>query len=218
MGMSYKLSERKQQHLQYVRRLRDMDVEEDSVDWGKVASVFMVIGVLSLLTAWIYSFDTNQVLNVPINHQQILHPEKAVFGPINVAKYHETYTITIKASMTSQSWAFVSGQVLDRNKHYLFSFGKGLWDEEGRDSDGYWHETDNTYSMLVTFPEPGKYYFKLEYEYNKAPRVMTLQVSKQLGSSIPHFWLGIFLLMIGVVLNELQNRSILRAINDIEWE
>lgn len=214
--MAYKLSERKTQHLQYLRRIQTLGGDDDAIDWGKVATVCMIAGVLSLLTAWVYSFETTKVLDVRLFPGKNLKP--AISGPIHVGTYNETYTIQIIASMRTQSWSFIEGQVLDRNKTYLFSFGKGLWDEEGRDGDGYWRDTNNTYDITVTFPKPGNYYIRLESEYNTPPSNITLKVRKQVGSSIPHFWLGILALLLGVGLNEFQNRTISRAINKVEWE
>ena len=215
MSMAYKFSERKMQHLHYLRRMHH-NTNDDTIDWGKVATVCMLVGVVSLLTAWVYSFDGAKVLDVRVTPKA--GAQAAISGPINVAKYNETYTITITASMRSRSWSFIEGQVLDYNKNYLFSFGKDLWDEEGRDADGYWRDINNTYDITVTFPKPGAYYIRLQSEYNKAPRNVTIRVYRQLGSGIPHFWLGILALLAGVLLNEFQNRTISRAINTVKWE
>ncbi|MDQ6976154.1 MAG: hypothetical protein Q9M22_06295 [Mariprofundaceae bacterium] len=214
--MAYKLSERKMQHLQHLRRMGNAADDEDAIDWGKVATVCMIAGVLSLLTAWVYSFETEKTLDVRLVPNANL--KAAISGPIHVVKYNESYTITVTASMAVKSWSFIEGQVLDQNKNYLFSFGKDLWDEQGRDSDGYWREINNSYAITVTFPTPGNYYIRLETEYNRAPKNISIRVSKQLGSSIPHFWLGIFLLLAGIVLNEFQNQTISRTFNKIEWD
>ena len=37
-----------------------------------------------------------------------------------------------------------------------------FWDEEGRDSDGYWHESDLSYSTDFVLDESGKYYAYIE--------------------------------------------------------
>ncbi len=214
--MPYKLSERKMQHMQYLRRMRHVSGDDDAIDWGKVATVCMLVGVLSLLTAWVYGFETERVMDVRVFPKSNL--KAAASGPIHVTKYNETYTITVIASLSRKSWSFIEGQVLDKNKNYLFSFGKDLWDEEGRDSEGYWREINNSYDITVTFPTPGDYYIRLASEYNRAPKNVTVRVAKQLGSSIPHFWFGLLLLFAGIALNEFQNRTISRALNKVEWD
>ena len=52
-----------------------------------------------------------------------------------------------------------------------------FWDEEGRDSDGYWHESDLSYDTDFVLDEAGKYYVYMEIfnENPKAPESVTVR-------------------------------------------
>ncbi len=204
--MAYKLSDRHGQD-----KISASNNDPDTVDLGKVATVFIVFGLLSLLTAFIYSIETQGVANTsfrPTNAADNL----PVIGPINIRKDNETYVINVKAALSSQSWSYIGGDVLDANKEYLFSFGKELSYYSGRD----WTELDNEYSMNVTFPKSGTYYLKFNTDNSRNPKKIVVKVGKKLGSSIPHMWFGIILLIIGIVMNEIKNRTIKNVIDKIE--
>jgi hypothetical protein len=206
----YKLSDRQKQD-----ETSANNNDPDSVDFGKVATVFIVFGLLSLLTAWVYSMETEQVVNTSFRPSGT-SDVSAEIGPINVRKYNESYIISIKASLSSQSWASIDGQVLNSNKQYLFSFGKELSYYAGRDSEGGWTELDNDYSMNVTFPNPGTYYLQFNTESDRSPSNVEVKVIKKRGSTIPHMWFGIIILIIGIVLNETKKRTIRNVLNKFE--
>lgn len=58
-----------------------------------------------------------------------------------------------------------------------------FWDEEGRDSDGYWHEADLSYDTDFVLDESGKYYVYLELFNNKKKDInaITFSISKSKG-------------------------------------
>lgn len=202
--MAYKLSDIQKPD----EEVNDSNNEpEESVDLGKVATVFIIFGLLSLFTAWMYSMETEQISKTsfrPVGTSG----SSAEIGPINVRKHNESYTIHVKASLSSQSWANIEGQVLDSTKQYLFSFGKELSYYSGRDYEGSWTELDNNYSINVTFPKPGTYYLQFNTQSDRAPQNVEVKVSKKRGSSIPHMWFGIIILLIGIVMRELKKHTI----------
>lgn len=186
--------------------------DPDPVDLGKIATVFIVFGLLSLLTSWIYSAKTEEVVNTSFRPNN--HDKAAKIGPINVSKYDKIYNINIKIDYISvNSWSFVEGQVLNSDKQYLFSFGKELWHEKGRDADGAWRDIEDKYSINITFPKRGTYYLQFNTESNRGPTSITVTVSTKRGSSLPHLWFGIVILIIGIALDEIKNRTI-RSILD----
>jgi hypothetical protein len=216
--MAYKLSERLNQN-------KPSPSHEDSVDLGKIATIFITFGIFSLITAWIFSTETERLFDNIVRaqpHFNIYNQQKgageqenskdiATIGPIKIQKYKEVYEITIASSLPENSWAFIEGEVLDARKNYLFSFGKELWHETGYDDEGAWRESDNSYSMKITFPNPGEYYLNLKKEgsYNPIePSEVQVTISKKLGSSIPHMVFGILSLLLGIILNEMRNKTI----------
>jgi len=58
-----------------------------------------------------------------------------------------------------------------------------FWDEEGRDSDGYWHESDLSFSDDFVLDEAGKYYVYLELYNNKIrkPDAVLVEISRVKG-------------------------------------
>ena len=214
--MAYRLSD---------RNLKDSDHtiydDPDKVHLGKIATVFIVFSLLSFLTAWIYSSETENVAKVNFKSNNSANKVKSIkgeVGPINVVKYRETYNIAVKANLVEQSWSNVEGQVLDSNKKYLFSFGKELSLYSGYDSEGSWTERNDNYDINVTFPKPGTYYlqFLTESDRYKTPYQLQVKVSKKRGSSIPHMWFGIITLIIGIILNEIRNRTISRIFENFD--
>lgn len=180
--------------------------DPNSVDLGKVGSVFIIFGVLGLITAWIFSMETEQLFEkrfVP-RGAELEGGIETEFGPINVRKRMVTYNISIDANLPLQSWSFIEGTVLDSRKQYLFAFGKELWHERGSD----WHESVDEIDMKVTFPSPGTYYIRLKTESNQEPKEVKIKVTKMRGSSLLHFWFGVICLITGIVLNEIRNRTV----------
>ena len=172
---------------------------EAPLNLGKIATVFIVCAIISFVTAWYYSLSKEK-LTLPSNN--------GVLGPIYVHKYKESYNISVKINIPEQAWSFVEGEVLDKDMEYLFSFGKELWHETGRDSEGRWREIKNSYDINVTFPNPGNYYVKFKTEGSSSGHQLLVNISRKNGSSLPHLWLGIITLLIGIFLNELKNRTI----------
>ncbi len=99
--------------------------------------------------------------------------------------------------------------MLDNQKEYLFSFGKELWHETGND-DGALGEADEAYEMKFTVAEPGDYYLKIKTQGDYTPGVITVSLASTVGSSVPHFAFGVITLLIGIVLNEVSNRTLIR--------
>ncbi len=196
--MSYKLSE---------RHKNSQHKDSSEVDLNKIASVFIIFGVLSIITSFIFTMDRSKIV------EKSLHPyknnsSKLEIGPINTKKYKESYSIKIKAALFRQSWSFVEGVVLDNNKEYLFSFGKELSSYSGYDGEGYWAEVKNNYAMNITFPKPGIYYLIFSTTGGTVPDQVKISISKKIGSGIPHLIFGILLIIMGIIINEIRNRTI----------
>lgn len=218
--MPYKLSERLKQN-------RPGGVAANRIDLGKLASVFIVTALISFMTAWLFSQESEhrfsgtiepdiipyQALDADGGEQEENTNTATSFGPLTTKKYNETYAITLAASLPVNTWSFVEGEVLDGEKEYLFSFGKELWHETGRDSDGQWTESDNSYMMKITLPEPGTYYLRFKTQGSYDIAALRVVINKRNGSSLPHMVLGFFALAIGLVLNEIKNKTICQVLD-----
>ena len=183
------------------------------IELGKVATVFIAFGLLSLLTSRIYSTKTEQVINT--SFYPLGNGTFAELGPFNVKKYNQIYNINIEAALFAQSWSYIEGQALNDNKQYLFSFGKELSYYSGSDADGAWEEVEDNYLVKVNFVKPGVYYLKFSAESNHPPSDIEIKIVKENYNSMPHLWFGIFTLIIGIVLNEVKNHTIRDVLKEL---
>lgn len=218
------------------------------LDLSKLAKVFIIWGIIGLLTSYYFNTPTDKRTYsvLPINHAEkqktevaqhiidkiqedfpeIKKPEdKAnIIGPIDIKSKGSVYYIEIIASLPVHSWSFIEGEVLNSEQEYLYSFGKELWHEAGRDSDGAWRENRNKYNMKATFPKKGQYYLSFKADsgasrfyntQNTTPNSMTVTISQKRGSALPHFWFGLVLIIIGIIMHEGQTRMIGKAIHNM---
>ncbi len=82
-----------------------------------------------------------------------------------------------------------------------------FWDEVGRDSDGYWHESDLTADGDFALDEAGKYLFYIEF-YNKKPRAVsavTVRIDKVRGYR--YYVIVFFICTILWAVNSVKSRS-----------
>jgi len=65
----------------------------------------------------------------------------------------------------------------------VYTLTGDFWDEEGRDSDGYWHESELTYSGDFVLDKAGKYYLFLELYSNKKrnPASVIVELKRSTG-------------------------------------
>ncbi|MEZ8382470.1 hypothetical protein [Vibrio splendidus] len=202
--MAYKLSDRNE-----IGRSGSLLKNNDRVDLGALATVFILFGLLSLATSWFYSAETVKIIRS--NYYPNSYDSQNVFGPIKVSKEGEVYEIFVRAALADQSWSYVEGEVLNEKKKYLFAFGEELSYYYGSD----WKELHNDYSLIVTFPEPGNYYLKFQTESSLAPRSIRVEVTNRVGSGLPHLWFGIITLLIGVIMNEIKNLTIIKTLDKL---
>jgi len=82
-----------------------------------------------------------------------------------------------------------------------------FWDEEGRDSDGYWHESDLSYDSDFVLDEPGKYYAYLELFNNNIKNVDALVFSISKTNGYRYYIIIFFLFFIFWGISKIRSRS-----------
>ncbi len=205
--MAYRFSER---HLQD----RSNKPKDGQVDLFKLAIIFAFFGVLSLITAAHFRGKGDEVVKLSGAPEDTIIQQPAT--PFLVKRNNEVFDISVRANLPLQSWSFIEGQILDANQEYLFSFGKELWFEEGRDSQGYyWKQKDTQYSLDITLPQTGLHHVQFLIDSEQAPSNVRIEMYRQTGSSIPHFWFGVICLVIAICLNEQKNWTISNLISDL---
>jgi hypothetical protein len=82
-----------------------------------------------------------------------------------------------------------------------------FWDEEGRDSDGYWHESDLSFSSDFVLDEAGKYYVYLElYNSNiRKPESVIIEISRVKGYRYYIITFTVFFILWGI--SKIRSRS-----------
>lgn len=69
----------------------------------------------------------------------------------------------------------------------VYTLTGDFWDEEGRDSDGYWHEADISVTKDFVLESAGKYYFYLELYNNKRRNPESVNVSLYRSTGYRYF-------------------------------
>lgn len=190
-------------------------LSEGKVNWGKVGLALFAWGMISFLIAGYFAisqktdrYDISMLQNSSQNKMNVkpgVQPANQI-GPILVEKPGETFEIFVRSGVPANRWAFIETEIVDQNEEYLYSFGQELWHETGRDSDGAWRERRSNFDTNITFPQPGLYYinFWTNKSYKTRNDKMRVVISKRNGSSVLHNWLGIILIVIGLVMIEIQ--------------
>ncbi len=148
-----------------------------------------------------------------IDSDTFTNDEITIVGPIETTTTNSLFKIKASQKIYNYgNWCYLSGEVLDKNKEYLFGFGKELYRETGRDSDGTWYENKTSYSTVINLKKPGTYYIKLYNESESNPRQVgniTYSISAQKASNVPYVMLSIFSIIAGVILLIMANRAVI---------
>lgn len=178
-----------------------------SPSWGarlKACSlVVFLFGVASLLTALFFATDGKAIA------QGTIDKNGGMLGPFPVEKPGQVLTLYVSQPFrTDNVWSFVTGEVLDAEQEYLFSFGEELWRETGYD-EGFWRETKGDFELQVTIPQPGVYHLAFQTE-RSGPQVggdLKVRVVTRGGSAVPHFAAGLVALLLAVTLRIVAERD-----------
>jgi hypothetical protein len=158
-------------------------------EYNKIGVIFLGYAFLCFITSFWFDLNVGKATLVDST------PAKGgIIGPLHVKERNTVYLITISQDVDNGAWSFVSGDVLDENKNYLFGFGGEFWEESGRDSDGTWHENKENYNLKVTFPEKGIFYLSFESQMKTlgSGGNIKIKVEEKRGSALAHFVLGVF--------------------------
>ena len=194
------------------RKFREpyQEPDEDRVHLGFVALVFIGFSLLYLATGFFFNATTNKI------EREV--STASPFGPITASGKDTIVEITLRNGQVRQSWRNVEVDVLDSRQRAITAFGGEFFHESGYD----WTESERTCSVKVVLPKPGNYYLKFNVTgaSSRARTGKDLTASTNLAVGIEYKrggsevlnWLGIAILIIGVVLNEIRNQSILTMI------
>lgn len=220
------MSERDRQALRgMARRLGEddedrWDDDEDAVHWGQVA--LLVLGFAILFFATAFYFDTTTKA-----YKRAVVPVGVLFGPIETKRRDQIAHITTRHFAENRRWAFIEGVVLKDKKTRITSFGGEYFHESGYDADGPWSESEVERDVRVVLPSAGRYWIQFVAQggrsgIGKSERLgkdtkVELKVELKRGGSTILNVLGLVLLVVAVIMNEVRNRTLtgmLRNMND----
>ena len=162
---------------------------KNSIFYNNLLLIMSIFAAIFFITAMFVDVPTLKTTTYDLTYTKKI-------GPIVVKDKPKIYEI--KTNMFSDNTSvYVSGEVINEDDDTLFEFGNDLWHESGYDSEGYWSESDNGMNAKITLSEPGTYYIKLNKEDNSFPDISTTFYRKS-GSGIPHFMIGLYLLIIAL--------------------
>lgn len=189
---------------------------QDYLELGKVGFALIIWGVIGILISFYFNSKEQQIVKAikPLSASTATITEKPVteapsnqIGPIIVTEPGQVYEVIVSASLPAKHWSFVEIEALDQGGDFLYSFGQELWHEVGTDSDGPWQEKRTTFETKLTFSEPGGYLlnFVIDSYRNIHPKSLKVELIKRKGSDLLHFWFGVALCIIGLIVIEIRH-------------
>lgn len=88
----------------------------------------------------------------------------ALVGPIEVTEGMGAYEVVVQTRLPVNNWAVVEVIAIDDDDEEFPMTEWEFWDEEGTDSDGYWHESSVRASHLFRPAAPEPHVLELSYE------------------------------------------------------
>lgn len=192
---------------------------EDKIHFGVLALVFIGFAVLFIGTGVFFDGGVKTL-------ESGNFPTGRLFGPITTSRKNTVVEITTRDNALSNSWAFVEVEVLKDKKDRLLSFGGEYFNERGRDVEGPWSESKRMRNVKITLPDVGNYYLKFKVQggptlspgTNQTQNsALYVKVEYKRGSSSALNIMGVILLIIGIALNEIRNKTIITFINKIDY-
>ncbi len=168
--------------------------------------VLVIYSVTCLITAFI--------MDAPIKTEKFDVPKTGMtLGPYVVPDNNAVYYFEFEQMMKVNNWSYLTIEILDQNKEFLYAFGDEFWNESGYDG-GKWHESDTKYETKFTIHKKGTYYFDLITEASNMDDMqkIKMKLSQVRGSSLGFYWLSIISLGLAILLNEINRQTIIRML------
>lgn len=145
--------------------LQALDARERVLRGRRVFGAVCLALSLVALVFWGASFSSGRVVRNGTGTVELARAqgEGVRFGPIPLSAVNRVHRLEVSGRMREES-NWVQAILEDENEVELFSSERDMWDESGRDSDGYWHESDLHASTDFVLKKPGNYYVRVYAE------------------------------------------------------
>jgi len=178
----------------------DTDSAKTSKTLTQIGAAILVFAAVCFITGIVFSTSRK------VEYHHSLTPDGGIAGPISVREGRGVYKVEIGQTISKDNdWSYVSGDVLDQDRNYLFGFGEEFWKESGRDIEGRWSERNTSFDYKIAL-QKGTYYLSLESE--RSPGVVSpvvVKISRVIGSYQPMAVAGIIGLILGGILIYMEN-------------
>jgi hypothetical protein len=143
--------------------------------------------------------------------------EGARFGPFNLNPAERVHRLVVYGYM-SESSAWVSGVLEQEAGNELIATQGDFWDESGRDSDGYWHESDLRRHHDFVARKTGPYYVRLYAESDNPGMAASQTAGFELHAGVlypaPFFWYGALATILAVLFFFAGSREALKKMSE----
>ncbi len=198
----------------HTRRANQTNVTKagDGLNFGQISLVFVGFAILYFATAVFFDGDTSKVTRDVSAGQN--------YGPIVTKSANTVVLISVTNRFLQESWAFIETEVLDDKGQTITAFGGDTFHESGRDSEGAWSDSKTQRDVRVVLPTPGRYFLKFRVsggtKFQRTASDLTNQtqlrvtVAQKRGGSSILVGIGIILLILSVILNEIRNQTFIQ--------
>lgn len=153
------------------------DLAEREVKRARRQAAFRTVAALCGLFALIGLLGAGVAL---VSGQAVLRKEVTLnqgstavnIGSFVVSKPNRPHQVRLRTSgMPVNNWAVVDVTAYGPAEGEFYLFSAEFWDEEGRDSEGYWHEKDYREENVFVPDEAGPYRLELSMEEATVPQI-----------------------------------------------
>jgi hypothetical protein len=168
---------------------------KQTAEWNtgyKVLALFCgLLAVVSLCAALTAGLSGQSIAREQVQMSQGEGSHQTI--PFEVTQPDKVHRVDLESGgLPVNNWAVVDVAIRSEDGE-VYLFGGEFWDEEGRDSDGYWHENDLNANHLFKVEKPGQYFLDLSME---EATVQSVSVTVTVEEGI---WLGRYFVIFTVV-------------------
>ena len=164
-------------------------VEEEQSVMPQIGKLLMGFAILCFVTSFVMNSSSGDVVDQTLDSETLI-------GPVTNKKANTVYFVKVNQNLGNGASNYISIDVLNSKKEYLFAFGKELWWEEGYDSDGRWTEGTKNVEMKITIKDIGDHYFRISPDSKVGSMRVTIEQKR--ASSLPHTILGIISIVLAI--------------------
>jgi hypothetical protein len=159
-----------------------------------IAAVFILFSLISFLTAFVFSFNSDTIKG------KYAPSQESLIGPFEAPEDNTVFQVEVLHYIRDPKWSAVTVELLDENKNFILSFDNEFWYASGGSGEDAWSEGIKDFNTKFTIQKKGRYYLRISSENNlgNSQQAITIILSRKVGSALLPLLMGIFTLLIGL--------------------